>query len=113
MTGEKSMFSSYLYLEGPKETIAYGGDTKGEVIGVGDMPISQNYSITNVLHVDLLGYNLLSVSQLSDIGFDCHFSYKGVSIIRRENSSIVLTGHLRGRLYLVDLNKNKVSPKTF
>jgi hypothetical protein len=26
-----------------KKTIAYGGDTKGEVIGVGDIPISQNY----------------------------------------------------------------------
>jgi hypothetical protein len=112
MTGEKSMFSSYLHLEGPKETIAYGGDTKGEVIGVGDIPISQNYSITNVLHVDLLGYNLLSVSQLSEIGFDCHFSDKGVSIIRRKDSSIVLTGCLRGRLYLVDLNKSKVSSKT-
>jgi transposase InsO family protein len=112
MTGEKSMFSSYLHLEGPKETIAYGGDTKGEVIDVGDIPIYQNYSITNVLHVDPLGYNLLSVSQLSEIGFDCHFSDKGVSIIRREDSSIVLAGRLRGRLYLVDLNKSKVSPKT-
>jgi hypothetical protein len=70
MTGENCMFSSYLHLEGPRETIAYGGDTKGEVIGVGDIPISQNYSITAVLHVDPLGYNLLSVSQLSDIGFD-------------------------------------------
>jgi hypothetical protein len=49
------MFSSYLHLEGPKETIAYGGDTKGEVIGVGNNPISQEYSIKNVLHVDLLG----------------------------------------------------------
>jgi tRNA A37 threonylcarbamoyladenosine biosynthesis protein TsaE len=56
----------------------------------------QNYSITNVLHVDPLGYNLLSVSQLSEIGFDYHFSDKGVSIIRREDSSIVLTGLLRG-----------------
>jgi hypothetical protein len=99
-------------LEGPKETIAYGGDTKGEVIGVGDIPISQNYSITNVLHVDPLGYNLLSVSQLSEIDFDCHFLDKGVSIIRREDSSIVLTSRLKGRLYLVDLNKSKVSPKT-
>jgi hypothetical protein len=107
------MFSSYLHLEGPKETIVYGGDTKGEVIGVRDIPISQKYSITNVLHVDLLGYNLLSVSQLSEIGFDCLFSDKGVSIIRREHSSIVLTGRLRGRLYLVDLNKSKVFPKTY
>jgi hypothetical protein len=98
MTRERSMFSSYLHLEGPKETIAYGGDTKGEFIGLGNIPISQKYSITNVLHVDLLGYNLLSISQLSEIGFDCHFSDKGVSIIRREDSSIVLTGLLRGRL---------------
>jgi hypothetical protein len=112
MSGEKSMFSSYLHMEGPRETIAYGGDTKGEVIGVGDIPISQKYSIANVLHVDPLGYNLLSVSQLSKIGFDCHFLDKGVSIIRREDSSIVLTGCLKGRLYLVDLNKSKVSPKT-
>jgi hypothetical protein len=112
MTGERSMFSSYLHLVGPKETIAYGGDAKGEVIGVGDIPISQKYSIKNVLHVDPLGYNLLSVSQLSEIGFDCQFSDKGVCIIRREDSSIVLMGRLRGRLYLVDLNKSKVSPKT-
>jgi hypothetical protein len=90
------MFSSYLHLEGPKETIAYEGDTKGEVIGVGDIPISQKYSITSVLHVDPWGYDLLSVSQFSEIGFDCHFSDKGVSIIRREDSSIVLTGRLRG-----------------
>jgi hypothetical protein len=90
------MLSSYLHLEGSKETIAYGGDTKGEVISVGDIPISQKYPITNVLHVEPLGYNLLPVSQLSEIGFDCHFSDKGVSIIRREDSSIVLTGRLRG-----------------
>jgi hypothetical protein len=109
MTGEKSMFSYYLHLEGPKEIIAYGGDTKGEVISVGDITISQNYSITNVLHVDPLGYNLLSVSQLSEIDFDCHFTDKGVSITRREDSPIVLTGRLRGRLYLVDLNKSKFS----
>ena len=59
MTGERSMFSTYLQLEGPRERIAYGGDAGGEVIGVGDIPISHKYSITNVLHVDLLHYNLL------------------------------------------------------
>jgi hypothetical protein len=39
------MFSSYLHLEGPKVTISYGGDTKGEVISVGDIPISQNIQL--------------------------------------------------------------------
>jgi hypothetical protein len=46
MTGERSMFSTYLHLEGPRESTAYGGDTKGEVISIGDIPISQKYSIT-------------------------------------------------------------------
>jgi hypothetical protein len=72
----------------------------------------KKYSIATVLHVDPLGYNLLLVSHLSEIDFDYHFSDKGVYIIRREDSFIVLTGCLKGRLYLVDLNKSKVSPKT-
>jgi hypothetical protein len=55
------MFSSYLHLEGPKETIAYGGDAKGEVIGIGDIPIFQNYSTTNVLHVDSLFFKTIQL----------------------------------------------------
>jgi hypothetical protein len=45
MTREKSMFSSNLHLDGLRETIAYGRDTKGEVISVGDIPISKNIQL--------------------------------------------------------------------
>jgi hypothetical protein len=62
MTEEKSMFSSYSQMEGPKENIVFGDNSKGEVVGIGKISITQNHSITNILHVDPLSYNLLSVS---------------------------------------------------
>jgi hypothetical protein len=85
MTGEKSIFLSYAQMESPSENIVFGDNSKGEVLGVGKISITQDHSISNVLYVDLLSYNLLSVSQLCEIGYDCHFTDKGVTTIRRED----------------------------
>jgi hypothetical protein len=62
MTGEKSMFSSYAQMEGLSENIVFGDNSTGEVLGVGKIAITQDHSISNVLHVNSLSYNLLSVS---------------------------------------------------
>ena len=62
MIGKKSMFSSYAQMEGPSENIVFGDNSKGEVLGVGKISITQDLSISNVLHVDSLSYNLLFVS---------------------------------------------------
>ena len=62
MTEEKSMFSSYAQMEGPSENIVFGDNSKREVLGVGETSITQDHSISNVLHVDSLSYNLLFVS---------------------------------------------------
>ena len=75
------------------------------MIGLGKVAITLEHLITNVLHVDSLSYNLLSVSQLCEMGYNCLFSDKGVEVFRREVSSIVFTGHLKNKLYLVDFNK--------
>ena len=81
------------------------------MIGLGKVAITLEHSITNVLHVDLLGYNLLSVSQLCEMGFNCLFTDKGVEVFRREDSSIVFTGQLKNKLYLVNFNKSKANLK--
>jgi hypothetical protein len=99
MTGEKSMFSSYTQLEGPSENIVFGDNSKGEVLGVDKISITQDHSISNVLHVDLLSYNLLSIPQLCEMGYDYHFMDKGVTTIRREDSSIAFTGRMKSMLY--------------
>src|SRR5436190_23019131 len=111
MTGEKSMFSS-LQLNHDAQEIVFGDSGKGEVVGVGKIPISNDQSISNVLLVDALSYNLLSISQLSEIGYNCLFTNVGVQILRREDSSIAFIGRLKGKLYLVDFIITRVTPET-
>ena len=59
------------------------------MIDLGKVAITLEHSITNVLHVDSLSYNLLSVSQLCEMGYNCLFTNKGVEVFRRDNSSIL------------------------
>ena len=82
------------------------------MIGLGKLAITLKHSITNVLHVDSLSYNLLSVYQLCEMGYNCLFADKCVEVFRREDSSIVLIGRLKNKLYLVDFNKSKVKLET-
>ena len=62
MTGERSMFSSYTPKMDSNENILFGDNSKGDVISLGKVAITLEHSITNVLHVDSLSYNLLSIS---------------------------------------------------
>jgi hypothetical protein len=112
MTGERDMFQS-LHLTQESREIVFGDSGKGEVIGIGTIPISNQQSLSNVLLVDSLGYNFLSVLQLCGMGFDCLFTNVCVKILRREDSSIYFTGWLTCKLYLVDFRTSRVSPNTY
>jgi hypothetical protein len=67
MTGDMKMFtqmneedcSSY-------DSITFGDNRKGKVKGLGKIAISNDHSISNVLLVESLNLNLLSVAQLCD-----------------------------------------------
>src|SRR5438045_8885490 len=111
MTKEKSMFSS-LQLNHDAQEIVFGDSGKGEVVGVGKIPISNDQSISNVLLVNSLSYNLLSVSQLCEMGYNCLFTNEGVQILRREDSSIAFAGRLKVKLYLVDFITTRVTHET-
>ena len=106
------MFSSYSPTTNSDENIIFGDNSKGGVIGLGKVAITLDHSITNVLHVDSLKYNLLSVSQLCEMGYNCLFTDKGVEVSKREDSSIVFTGRLKNKLYLVDFSKSKAKLET-
>jgi hypothetical protein len=62
--------------------------------------------------VDSLDYNLLFVSQLCKMGYNCLFTDIGVTIFRRSDDSIAFKGVLDGQLYLVDFNDNNVEIDT-
>ena len=106
------MFTSSQHSGEQSGNIVFGDNGKGEVLDLGKTAISNDNSISNILLVNLLSYNLLSVSQLCEMGYNCLFTDKGVEVYRREDSSIAFMGHLKGKLYLVDFTSNRVNLKT-
>jgi transposase InsO family protein len=112
MTGEKKVFSSYEKNDDPQWAITFGDGNQGLVKGLGKIAISPDHSISNVFLVDALDYNLLSVSQLRKMGYNCLFTDVGVTVFRRSDDSIAFTGVLDGQLYLVDFNDNNAELDT-
>jgi transposase InsO family protein len=105
MTGEKKMFSSYEKNDDPQRAITFRDGNQGLVKGLGKIAIPPDHSISNVFLVDSLDYNLLSVSQLCKMGYNCLFTDIGVTVFRRSDDSVAFKGVLEGQLYLVDFNR--------
>jgi hypothetical protein len=102
------MFSSYEKNEDPQRAITFGDGNQGLVKGLGKIAISPDHSISNVCLVDSLDYNLLFVSQLCKMGYNCLFTNIGVIVFRRIDDSIAFKGVLEGQLYLVDFNQGEL-----
>jgi hypothetical protein len=74
------------------DSITFGDNRKGKVKGLGKIAISNDMSISNVLLVESLNFNLLSMAQLCDLGFKCIFGADNVEIIRIDGSNLVFKG---------------------
>jgi hypothetical protein len=93
------MFSSYEKNEDPQRAITFGDGNQGLVKGPGKIAISPDHSISNVFLVDSLDYNLLSVSQLCKMGYNCLFTDVGVTVFRRSDDSIAFKGVLGSAIF--------------
>jgi hypothetical protein len=94
------MFTSFEKNHRENDCITFGDNSQVQVLGFGKIAITTEYSIFKVL-VESLDFNLLSISQLCEIGYNCLFTDKGVTIFRRSNGSLAFKGVLRGKLYLM------------
>jgi hypothetical protein len=68
--------------------IIFEDGNQGKVKGLGKIAITTEHSISNVFLVELLGYNLLSMSQLFHIGYNCLFTNIDVFVFRRSDCSL-------------------------
>jgi hypothetical protein len=103
-----SSFSRSCFLSAGPSATKHGPNRDGNqglVKGLGKIAISPDHSISNVFRVDSLDYNLLSVSQLCQMGYNCLFTDVGVTVFRRSDDSIAFKGMLEGQLYLVDFDR--------
>ena len=62
------------------------------------------YPQLNLILVESLNFNLLSVAQLYDLGFKCIFGVDDVEIISVDSSNLIFKGFRYENLYLVDFN---------
>jgi hypothetical protein len=98
MMGEKKMFTSYIKNKGSQDTIIFGDGNHGKVKGLGKISITTEHSNSNVFLVESLGYNLLSVSQLCHMGYNCLFTDIDISFFRRSDRSLAFRGVLDDKL---------------
>jgi hypothetical protein len=113
MTGDSRIFNSINANENNGiDSITFGDNGKGKVKGLGKIAISNDLSISNVLLVESLNLNLLSVTQLCDLGFKCIFSVDDVEIISVDGSNLIFKGFRYENLYLVDFNAREAQFST-
>jgi hypothetical protein len=108
MTGEKDMFTSFKENDYSNDTIMFDDNSEGKVLMYGKIAITTNHYISKVQLVDSLEYNLLSISQLCEMAYNCLFTNKGVTIFRRCDGSYAFSGILKEKLYLVDFNPKEL-----
>ena len=113
MTGDARMFNSiYTNSNDDYDSITFCDNGKGKVKELGKIAISNDVSIFNVLLVESLNFNLLSVAQLCDLGFKCIFVVDDVEIISVDGSNLIFKGFRYENPYLVDFNASEARLST-
>ena len=80
-------------------------NAKGKIIGIGEIGNPQSLSIHRVLFVDGLKYNLLSISQLCDMGNKVTFYPKNCFVSSLDEDKVFFSGERVDNVYVIDLNK--------
>ncbi|XP_075100569.1 uncharacterized protein LOC142176524 [Nicotiana tabacum] len=98
MIGDKNLFKEVTKID--IGSFKFGDDSKGKIIDTGIIPFNKNCDITEVYLVDGLNYNLLSISQLCDSGYEVKFKKTGCAI-EDEIGKKILTGKRYGNIYIL------------
>jgi hypothetical protein len=96
------MFTSFEKNDCSSDCITFRDNSQEKFLRFSKIIITTEHSISKVLIVESLDYNLLSISQLCEIGYNYLFTNKGVTIFRRSDRSFAFKCVLRGKLYLVN-----------
>jgi len=102
MTGDESLLTGLTLKHGGYVT--YGDNNKGKIIGSGDIGIKGSLTIQNVLLVEGLKHNLLSISQLCDKGLEVTFETEICLISSKDSREAHLVGKRVNIVYMLDLH---------
>ena len=91
MTGDKEKIHSYNALEKEKK-VSFGNDTPAVIKGKGSVFLREKVKARNVMYVDGLKHNLLSVSQMCDQGNEVAFRSNGCVVRELDTGETVIKG---------------------
>ncbi|GJZ55558.1 retrovirus-related pol polyprotein from transposon TNT 1-94 [Tanacetum coccineum] len=100
MTGNRSKLKNFV--EKFIETVRFGNDHFGAIIGYGDYVIGDGV-ISRVYYVEGLGHNLFSVGQFCDSDLEIAFK-KHSCFVRDMNGVDLLKGSRSTNLYMISIN---------
>jgi hypothetical protein len=103
MTGDRRWFSSFTPVM-TKEYITFGDNGKGRVLPMGTMKVSESVTLQRVSLIKSLGYNLLSISQLLDEGFEVRFK-TGCSRVLDSRGDLVCMIVPEGQVFTADFSQ--------
>ena len=102
MTDDESQFITLEAKNGGMVTFEDNG--KEKIIDIGNIGITPSICIENILLVDGLKHNLLSISQLYDKGYKVVFESFMCIITSPFDDSTRFIGHRYGNIYMIDLD---------
>ena len=105
MTGDEDQFISLEVKEGGMAT--FGDNAKDKILGIGKVPITSS-CIENVLFVEGLNHNLLSISRLCD-NFNVSFKSSICCVACSITNDIIFSEHRNENMYVVDLDNIDIS----
>src|SRR4051812_1678107 len=83
-------------------TVSYGDKSKSEVLGLGKVVVAHNISLVDVMLVETLGYNLLSVRALGKMSFAIFIDGDLVVLLWSKSLKVSFVGYVENDLYVVD-----------
>jgi len=101
MTGDKTKFAKLDLKD--ESFVTYGDNNKGEILGNETISNGSSFNIKNVLLVERLKHDLISISQLCDKGFKVVFKTNHC-LVFDAYGRIMLIGKKVNNIYLFDLH---------
>ena len=68
------------------------------------MVVAKDITLVNVMLVESLGYNLMSVRALNKMNFDVHFTIDMVVLLRSKTLKVMFVGYVENELFMVDFS---------
>src|SRR4051812_45106247 len=103
MTGDISLFVEFQAKK--KGFVTYGDNNRGAILGKGSVGNPSTTTITDVLLVEGLKHNLLSISQLCDKDFKVLFTNSGCTIEHTKKREIMFKGLRVNNIYMLNLDE--------